>query len=84
VLLTAGLDESASAGHDRIRSVSATLLSDCFMQFAVAIWEFVNSWTGRRGCGWGVETDQTTVTELRILYCSSRALSVTISRALNK
>ena len=52
MLLTAKLDESASAGHGRIRPVSITLLSDCFMQFDVAMLEFVNSWTGRRGCGW--------------------------------
>jgi hypothetical protein len=42
----AELDESASAGHDRIRSASATLLLDCFTQLAVAIWETVNSWSG--------------------------------------
>jgi hypothetical protein len=52
-VLTTKLDESASAGHGRIRSVSATLFSDSFMKFDVAIWEFANSWTGRRECGWG-------------------------------
>ena len=66
VLLTAELDESASAGRNRMRSVSATLLSDCFMQFAVAIWQSVNSWAGGSACVWGggVETDQTTGTEM--------------------